>query len=530
MRLSPMTGMSEPLRAGRIVVAMTLFTLFGQILALGRESAIAAMFGASNLTDAFLLAIMIPNAFLLLVQNGLLMAFIPMVGEILIADDKEQARRTIDNLVTSIMLLLILTIAVLVLGADYFVSILVPTLSSTEHALIVQMLRPLTLITILGGGASLLTGIANVNRRFIAPALFGLIMNGTIILGIVFWGKALSIHILVISTIVAYAIQTVLLSWVLRPLYRYRPAMDLADPKLRALFALAWPAIVTLFLQQIVVFSDRAIAARFGSGSVAALNFASRLVFALPPLLIGALSSVVLPELSRSTASGDWDEARKLATSTYRYSVFLITPVAALLFILRKPIIILAFEHGAFSSSDTNLTQGPMGFYTITLLAICLRELIVRFFYAAQDTMTPLLSGILRTGINLTLNIVLSHFMGIAGIALANAVAILVDVLLLRTILCRKWHVPSNLVFSLKVSVALLPLFLTAPLLYRTAAASTFVSNWAFAACQIAIGAVAGSAGYWVAAWLLNISESRSILIMAGRQLRTVGVRLVSWV
>jgi putative peptidoglycan lipid II flippase len=302
--------------------------------------------------------------------------------------------------------------------------------------------------------------------------------------------------------------------------YRYRPVLDFSDPKLCGLFKLALPAIGTLMLQQIVVFADRAIAVKYGVGSVAALNFASRLVLVLYPLLIGALSSLVLPELSRSIANGEWDHARKLANSICRYAVFLIAPLAAILLMMRGPIIQLAFERGEFTAHDSYLTQGPMACYTLTLLSLSLRELIVRFFYAAHDTITPLLTGTIRTIINLSLNIVLSQWIGISGIALANALAITSDVFILRIIVRRKWGLPSSTAFGLKVAVALIALITVISIFTKTGATLGFGSGWILAACQISISAAIGISVYWGIALLLKVPESKQILSIMRKQFK----------
>ena len=82
---------------------------------------------------------------------------------------------------------------------------------------------------------------------------------------------------------------------------------------------MAWPAIFTLLLQQIMVVADRAVAARLGTGNVSALNFSSNLVLVVQTLLVGALSTVALPELSRKIASHDWQAAKNAAVLILRY-------------------------------------------------------------------------------------------------------------------------------------------------------------------------------------------------------------------
>jgi putative peptidoglycan lipid II flippase len=161
-----------------------------------------------------------------------------------------------------------------------------------------------------------------------------------------------------------------------------------------------------------------------------------------------------------------------------------------------------------------------MACYTLTLLSLSLRELIVRFFYAAHDTITPLLTGTIRTIINLSLNIVLSQWIGISGIALANALAITSDVFILRIIVRRKWGLPSSTAFGLKVAVALIALITVISIFTKTGATLGFGSGWILAACQISISAAIGISVYWGIALLLKVPESKQILSIMRKQFK----------
>lgn len=525
-----MTKVAKPLRVGRTVAYITAFTLLGQILALGRESVIAAKFGAGALTDAFLLAILMPNAILLLVQNGLLMAFIPIVAEAVANQNEDNTRRVVSNLINCVMLILGILSLIIIVGADTIIIGLAPTLPPDIHALTVRMFQMLTMITLLGGAAALLTGVLNVYRVYVIPSLFGLILNGATIVGIILLADKLSINALVLSTISAYALQIFLLTASMRSIHKYQLIIDFKDPTLKKMLQLAWPAVFTLILQQVIVFADRAIAVQLGVGNVAALNFASRITLFFPPLLVGAVSSIVLPELSRETAQGNWDRTKGMALSILRYMLFIAVPVGAVLFILRRPIIVLAFERGAFTNAATELTEGPMGFYTITLVAVCLRELVVRFFYASHDTVTPLLSGGLRTALNFGLNIILARFMGVGGIALANAIAICIDVLIMMAVLSIKWRLSIRLSFPIKLVIATVVLCALSSLTYQLFAGFRLSATWPVYALSIAISAVSGGLGYWTASVLLNIPESKNIVVAGIARIRSIGLHVLGGV
>ena len=61
------------------------------------------------------------------------------------------------------------------------------------------------------------------------------------------------------------------------------------------------------------------------------------------------------------------------------------------------------------------------------------RYILSRSFYALQDTKTPMINSAIGVGLNIVLNIILSRFLGIGGLALATSLsAIFISIMLFR--------------------------------------------------------------------------------------------------
>jgi putative peptidoglycan lipid II flippase len=503
--------MGRTRRLSQTVAAMTVVTFAGQMLALLRESAVAAKFGANAPLDAYLLAILVPNAILLLVQSGLTMAFIPLVASQAAGRDGDSDRET-SNLINCVLVILAGVVVLAIVCADAVVGVLAPSLPPDTRALTVRMYRPLMLTTMLGGASALLTAVLNVHRNYIIPSLFSVILNAATILCLVLLADRLSIYALVVATIGGFGLQAVLLIYLLPSVHKHQWILRFTDPLLTRLFVLSGPAVLTLGLQQGIVFVDRAMAVQLGVGSVALLNYASRLTLFVLPLLMGAISAIILPEISLETAKGNDVGARDLGTTTLRYTLVVAAPVGALLFILRTPLLRLAFEHGSFTPADTVLTAGPMGFYTITLVAVCLREVVIRLFYAGQDTLTPLWSGAVRALVNVVLNVLLARSIGIAGIALANATAIVIDVLMMTWVLRERWNVPIGWRFPTKVAVATVCCGAAAYWTYDIVARAIDASAWVALGGELLCAGVVGVLGYCAASYAAGLTETWSLV------------------
>jgi len=59
------------------------------------------------------------------------------------------------------------------------------------------------------------------------------------------------------------------------------------------------------------------------------------------------------------------------------------------------------------------------------MIGFGLREVLSRAFYAMQDTKTPMVNAAIGMVLNIFLNIILSRYMGISGLALATSIAAL---------------------------------------------------------------------------------------------------------
>ncbi|MCB9418923.1 MAG: murein biosynthesis integral membrane protein MurJ [Ardenticatenaceae bacterium] len=507
---------------GRTVSLMMVLTLLGQLLAFARETAVAAKFGAGEITDAFFLAIVLPNALLLIIQNGLMMAVVPILADIFTLKGEEAAWRVTSNVINLSLIITLFLGGVLVIGADLIILILAPTISPESHILAVRMLRLLAPVGLLGGLVSILTGILNVYRVYVLPTLFGLVMNVSMIAGTLLLANRFSAYALVIATLVGYLIQLFILVWPLLKVQKYSLVIDLKDQVLGKITQLAWPAITILLFQQIVVVADRTVASRLGIGNVAALTFAARLILPASTLLIGPVSTITLPEMARIAATDNKKRIQELSSKILRYILFVTVPVAVNLLILSKPIVSLLLEHGAFTSAATDVTSEVMAFYVLTLLGVTSREVIVRFLFAHQESKIPLYSGFIRMVVNLVLNVVLARLIGIKGIALANGVAILLDVIIMTVVLIKRKLLIIQTSFFVKIFGAALVTTLVAYSISKVTqnqwSAIVTVANLL---TTIVLVGIASMIAYIVSSLLFSITESRILAFTAMNYLKS---------
>lgn len=140
---------------------------------------------------------------------------------------------------------------------------------------------------------------------------------------------------------------------------------------------------------------------------------------------------------------------------TVRVILILVLPLTVMMIVLKEEVVTLVFQRGAFDVHATSLTSYALSFYSLGMAAYGIREVLYRVFYSMKDTRTPVLNGILVTGMNIGLNFLLVRPLGVGGLGLATSVSTIVGDILLFMRLKKKLKS-----FSLKVtSVELMKIF-----------------------------------------------------------------------
>jgi putative peptidoglycan lipid II flippase len=214
-----------------------------------------------------------------------------------------------------------------------------------------------------------------------------------------------------------------------RPRFRLAPG----DPRVKEIARLMAPGVGGLAINQINFFVGTFLASFLAEGSVTALTYAFRMV-QFPIGVIGvAIGTGALPVMAASFARDSVDEMKGALQGSMRLAIFLTLPAMAGLMVFRLPIVHVLFERGAFTPRATALTADILLAYTVGLIFYISNRILAPAFYAMRDTWTPMRTGMLAVGVNVTVSILLMQRLGASGLALATAVASVSNFLLLFT-------------------------------------------------------------------------------------------------
>ena len=411
-------------RLAKSVAIIFVIGVLSRILGFFREMVLAAVFGASPVTDAYTITLSIPYVVFAAFGSAITTVILPLLAQYRARGQMEDLERVAWTLFHALLLLLLVVLAAMMAGVDVVLRLFAPGFGGETFALA----RELALILLPGilfmGIIGWLQAVHNSARSFTAPAAVGIPLNFIMMAGTYFFGRWYGIEAVAWASLAAMASQVLVLWPGLRHLgLTYRPVLDWRHPDLRLVLKRTGPVLLGTGAVQLSQIVDKALASGLPAGSAAALTFAQRLQGLPLGLITFPIINVVYPELATRIARGERQGFGAALNRGLRVLTFVLAPVSAGLILLRVEVTRLVFERGAFDFHDTQMTAFALLFYMLGLTGYAWRELLSRAMYSMGDTWTPASTAAVAMGLNIAVNLVLVRFLAQGGIALAASVA-----------------------------------------------------------------------------------------------------------
>src|SRR5215467_200544 len=322
----------------------------------------------------------------------------------------EDAGRTFSIIISVMTVVMIVGTIVAEIFAPQFVRWFVHGFTPEQIDLCVRLTRILLPAQIFFYVGGVVSAVLLSHRLFLFPAFGPLLYNVFIILGGVVAGPQLGISSLAYGALIGSFVGPFLASVIgaARIGTGYRPSFDISNPAFREWVKLSVPLMLGFSL----VTADDWILRHYASsgvGDITRLTFAKRL-FAVPIAVLGqATGQASLPFFARLFNEKRLKEfADTVNDSVYRVSAasFLATGwmMAAAL-----PLIDLVYRRGKFLFVDTQSTAVYFFWFSLSLVLWSAQGLYARAFYAAGDTLTPMIAVSVITLLSLPIYSLLFH-------------------------------------------------------------------------------------------------------------------------
>lgn len=418
---------------------VTMMTFLSRILGLVRDYFIARYFGASGLTDAFLVAFKIPNFLRRLFGEGAFsQAFVPILAEAKANHNEKEVQNIINHVGTRFLIVLIIITMIAVLIAPVIILIFAWGFyfneeDLTKFNLASDMLRItfpyLLLISLTAFSGSIL----NTYNKFAVPAFTPVLLNISMIISAVYLSQHLKVPIMALA-------WGVLIGGVIQLLFQIPflikinklPRLVQGDHKvIKTLKKRMIPALFGVSVSQINLLIDTLIATVLVSGSVSWLYYSDRLL-ELPLALIGiALATVALTKLSRYFADKNEKEFVNMINYALKIGLIFGAPASAGLILLAEPLIIVLFQYDEFTPFSAHQSSLSLIAYGSGLMAFIAIKVLAPAFLSRGDTKTPVKAGVIAMVSNVFLNLIFAYYYNHTGLAIATSISALINASLL---------------------------------------------------------------------------------------------------
>jgi len=438
-------------------------SLVSRLLGVFRDRILAGKFGAGDAMDVYFAAFRVPDLIYgLLVVGALTAGFIPVFTSYLSKKRDADAPRTVlgvssesrsrsgtvmpeeaqylaNDVLNIVGLGLFLICGLAIIFARQIVPLIAPGFGPEKLNLTISLSRIIFLSPIFLGISGVFSGVLQSFKHFIAFSLAPIFYNLGIIFGALFLTNSFGIYGLGLGVVLgAFLHMLIQIPPAVFFGFRYRPVLDFYNSGIGRIGRLMIPRTFSLGLSQFNFLAMTIIASTLASGSLAIFNFAYN-IYAFPLGIIAASYAVAaFPTMTRYAQEKDWKSFGQSFSSAFRQILFFIIPASALLIVLRAQIVRVVLGAGMFDWNDTILTITTLQFLIFGLFADALVLLLVRGFFAVEDTTTPFILGIFDTLIRVTTAYFLSRYLGVAGMAIGFASGCVVYAVLLWLFLRRR--------------------------------------------------------------------------------------------
>ncbi len=425
------------LTTAQTAVIMAALTLGSKFLGFIREAVLANYYGAGMVTDAYKIALSIPNYLLAAAVSAFAAAYMPELANISENKGPDEANTFTSRVIN---FQLIISLAVSVLGMIFAVPLVrffAPGFGAESVSLAAYYLRASFLLVVFNIFINVCGAYMRYKEVFIPEMVFGLLHDVCIIAAIVISFRTSSL-VLIYGTVIGYFLRAVFgMGYSRRCGYRYSFDTQFG-PVIKTVAAMALPIFLGGYVTQFNTMIDRMLASRLTEGSISALDYGNLIVGVIVAVTTTILTTIIYPRLTKAFAQGDMDRISLLCRDSMNIGLLVSVPFMFGSLAFGGPVVQIMYERGAFGAAATTMTTQAFMWYSLRICFAAVSGIIVYVFYTLHDTKTPVYCSCASVAVNVVLNLILVRVMAHSGLALATSVAAVVNAVLLWIAFRRK--------------------------------------------------------------------------------------------
>ncbi|QRN86787.1 murein biosynthesis integral membrane protein MurJ [Clostridia bacterium] len=413
--------MSSLAKATSVVLILNMLS---KVLGFVRDATLAAYFGTSGITDAYLVAYTFPYSLQAVFGMSFLLVMVPLLTKYMAEGRKKEAY----GIARDVSLRLVLILGGIVIVGEVLAfpltRMLAPGFTAENLALSVKLTRIILPSIVFMGMAMLFSGILNGEKRFalasFGPALANLVVIGSIVLT----ARKLGIQGVAYGTLMGF-FAFFLMLWVGVQKKGFRLFSHANSNKPEALRVLRdiLPVTLSVSVNQFFLMIARGFGSSLIPGTISALEFAGRIINLPIGVFTAAVVTASYPMLAETALKGDRQALSENLLGTIRLILLVMVPAAVGLVVLREPLIGLLYQRGAFDQAAVTLTSEVLVYYAWGMIAMSVNLVLTRAYFAVSNYRGPLIAGIVALVIHIAISAALVDTFNHKGLAAAYAMA-----------------------------------------------------------------------------------------------------------
>ncbi|EOK5971804.1 murein biosynthesis integral membrane protein MurJ [Vibrio parahaemolyticus] len=437
------------------IIIISIVNLLNQILGFLRDTLVTYYYGASSISDAYIVAVIIPSVIIGVIASGLSAVFVPECIKYESNRSQDEKKYTILMCISSLFVGLLgaltiwcfkdLVLSIFARGFD------APTREMASDFIVITVFSmPLILINNIMSGYFQVVGKQLISSVVIIPSnILGIV--------IVYFSYQFGNIYLLPLCYLATMVLTFTLNFLLSNIYKVR------NIKLRifeikdytsSTYKLALPVMLGVSANQINFVIDRSLATTVYEGAVSLVNISVRVSSIIEVILVTSIMLVYYPILSRMKNN---KIKQRFCILELLFILFIaIIPTASIFHFYSHNIIDFLFGRGKFSSDDVLVSSQLLSVYALSIPFVYMKILFSKWMYSQGETKIPTIVSLVGIAINIIFNFLLVDSVGLIGLAISTLISNLITTILSIYIMAQRGVFSKDYI---SLSFTFLPLF-----------------------------------------------------------------------
>lgn len=397
---------------------------FGMI----RNRILAGLYGDSSELGMFWMADKLPSLiFSILVFSVTSAAFFPIYF-----DNKKKLGNKSGRFTSVILTWSLIIYGILFLGLFVFSKYVAELISwgslgASEVFLLSQLLRILLISQFPLIVSTYLAVFLQSENRFVIPSLVPLMNNVGMILVTIFYFDRVGIYAVAYGALFgSFLGMLMLMPFVSKLKMQFEFALGFEPGEFSKVIRLAGPRIFSVAASRIyiLIINGLIIYVYKSPSYVVIYEFANQLQNYPVNAFGSSFSQVLSPSFARYLSEGKPDKLKEELQKYLLLLSYYMLPIVILFFVLRIPFVRLLYGGDKFSWLGTNLTSYTLAFFSLSMWAQAVFQLLSKVFYTYYDSKTPTISGLISLFISFILSLFFSLYLklGVWGLALSFSI------------------------------------------------------------------------------------------------------------